>query len=229
MRRRLAMLLSATLLVASAAVLVPASPAAAGVGVCAGQGVATLSQGLLYPMSALVQAVTPGLPHPVHVVAPHQPVTTSFVFSIQIGACAYSNAPTVDTISAAGMVSGWCGLSSGTGVTNRGARFTWVSAGSIIVLTGGIIGVVHALPEPLDMTKDCNGNKGGGETEFIIVGAALIFDHCAVKQKTSTTVTVPGSLTTVNLLDPAGLLTLSSHTDWNWTVWAKACVPSPLL
>jgi hypothetical protein len=224
MRRRLAMLLSATLVAGIAAVLVPASPASAGVHVCGGVGTAELATGLTYP-----ETVTTALPpHPVHSTV-QQPRTTGFLFTLDVGTCANSNAPTVKTtVDAVGVVSGWCGLSSGSGnlALGNNPRFAWVGVGGTLVLTGGVVGVVNAVPDTL-AGSTCNSNAGA--TDFLVNGAVVASDHCTAKTKTLTTTPVDPTLTTM-LISPNGtpVAAVSTHTG-PWHVWTKACVPVPVL
>lgn len=235
MRRRIASLLAVGLLAAVIGVLVPSSPASGGVHVCGGAGTATTGAGLLYPVSAVppVTGLLPPLPHP-HIVV-HQATNTTFGFEFSIaGACANTN-PTPPgpgnvklTVTANGVVSGWCGLSSGSGVLNLGAspRFAWIGIGGFLVLTGGLIGIVNAVPN-VAAGESCNGLPHQGADNFIVTGAAIAFDHCALKSKGLTPVTVPtGGLTTVNLLPAA---TVSIHSEGNWHIWTKVCAPTPLL
>jgi hypothetical protein len=230
MKRRCSLLLSAVLATAAAVVL-PVSPASAGVGVCAGTGDAFLTSGLLFPITVLTPVLTPGLPHPLHVTVVNQPVTTGFTFALSIGTCVNSNAPTLKSVFATGVVSGWCGLASGAGIIagKPGLDFAFIAVGPVIVLTGGLVGVVNATEDPLNNTPgpgdECNENKGGGETHFLITGAALAFDHCSGGGLTP--VPLPGGLTTVNDLLPVG--TISAHPTGTFNVYTNTCTPSPVL
>ena len=212
MRRRLAMLLSATLVAGIAAVLVPASPASAGVHVCGGVGGATLGQGLTYPVT--VSTDLP--PHPVHVLAIRQPRTTTFNFGFtQIGACVNTNAPTVKStltgtgVTASGTVSGWCGLSSGTGTVTLGpssGRFAWIGIGGTLVTTGAVVGVVAAIPDTL-AGQSCNRELGANQ--FTVAGGAVAFDHCApTAPKHIPTVPTNGNLDTLINIPPGVLQTI---------------------
>lgn len=132
---------------------------------------------------------------------------------------------TSKTLSAWGVVSGWCGLSSGVGVTADGFRFGWVGVGSILVVTGGIVGVVNAVPDTL-AGETCNRNKNDGALQFLLASAGLKM-HCVAKQKTLTEVAVPnGALVTVNTLP---VQTVNIHLDGTWHVTTKTCVNSPVL
>ena len=243
MRRRLAMLLSATLVAATAAVLVPASPASAGVHVCGLAGSVFLGQGLTYPVT-VAAGLTPPLPpnpHPIHFVV-QQPRTTTFGFSLNIlGGCVNSNPPNVKSptlgtsVTADGVVSGWCGLSSGTGTLHLGnnPRFAWVDVGGVLVVTGGLTGVVHATPDTF-AGDTCNSNFGADQ--FIFSGLVVAYDHCNPALKhlppfagdlAVTTDIPPGVLQTTLISGPLGtpLALVSIHAAGTWHVWTKLCVP----
>ena len=132
-------------------------------------------------------------------------------------------------------MSGWCGLASGQGtlVQRPTARFAFVAVGPFIILTGGVVGIVNAAEDPLNNTPgpgdECNENKGGGEKHFLITGGAAIFDHCAVKNKGTTNVVLPGTLTTILNVLTNNLLTISSHITGTFTIFTKACAPDPVL
>jgi hypothetical protein len=232
MRRRLAMLLSATLVAGIAAVLVQASPASAGVHVCAGTGQANLGIGLTYPVT-----VTTDLPpHPLHVLVIQQPRTTTFTFSLFFGGCVNTNPPNVKsptlgtTVTADGVVSGWCGLSSGTGTLHLGTspRFAWVGVGEFLVVTGGVTGVLHAPPDTL-AGHSCNNNAGA--SQILVTGLVVANDHCAVKNKGLTSINIPPGVLQTTLISPLGIpfALVSIHATGTWHVWTKACVPIPLL
>ena len=240
MRRRLAMLLSATLVAGLAVILVPASPASAGVHVCGISGQASLTTGLTYPVTAAVGlpwGPLPPHPHPIHITV-HQPRTTTFVFNVSIvGGCINSNPPNVKSptfgtpITAFGTVSGWCGLSSGSGtitLTASNMRFAWIDVGGILVVTGGVAGVVNAMPDTL-AGHSCN-NSNAGASQLILSGSLVAFDHCPVKFKGLTPVPIPGFLTTTLFSLPFGtpVALLSIH-NGPWHVWTKVCVPVPFL
>ena len=231
MRRRLAMLLSATLLAGIAAVLVPASPASAGIHICGGVGTAALTGGLTYP----VTVATDLPPHPIHSYV-HQARTTVFGFNFTTGACVNSNAPTVKSptlgtgVTAVGTVSGWCGLSSGTGtITKSGAsaRFAWIGIGGTLVLTGGAIGVVQAVPDTL-AGHSCNNHTGA--SQFTVAGAVVAFDHCLPTKPKNLTTLGAATLTSTLVTLPTGtpVSRHSVHTGL-WHVWTKVCVPVPVL
>ena len=231
MRRRLATLLSATLVTGIAAVLVPASPASAGAHVCAGVGKAILTTGLTFPVT--VATALPG--HPVHVRV-QQPRTTGFTFNLNIaGGCVNTNAPTVKStltgtpITAVGTVSGWCGLSSGTGTVTLGASsglFAGIGIGGILVITGNVNGVVQAT----DALAGHNCNTNPGAAGFVVAGAVAAFDHCVASNTGLAPVPIPATLVTTLISGPLGtpVAAVSVHTG-PWHIWTKVCVISPVL
>ena len=159
MRRRLASLLAASLLGTALMMLAPASPANA-VGVCVGAvGSATVAPGLTYPVTATPTGIRPA-------------VQAGFgvVFPLGTGTCVNTVGPTLKGLSATGTLSGWCGHSSGTGTTNTGEDFAYVSLGTLLVTTGELTGVVSAVPDTL-AGHSCNSQNGAGG--FIISGLAV--------------------------------------------------------
>jgi hypothetical protein len=220
MRRHLAVL-SALLVAGSAAMLVPASPARAGVHVCSGTGSLYLVTGLTYLTTVSTQLA----PHPVHVHVVRQPRTTSFTLSLTTGACANTNNPTLKGGPiAAGTVSGWCGLSSGHGNLLLGSypRFAWIDVGARIVFTGALYGTLQYAPDPTS-GDSCNANEGANQ--FVVTGGFTAFDHCLPLAKHApgvsdgsllTPVSIPALLTTVGVLP----VTVSAHTG-PWLVWTK--------
>lgn len=116
--KRIAMLLTAAVIAASAAIL-PASPASAHTDVCVGNGTATLTGGaLLYVgLGSALANFTLGL----------------------TGACAGGGGGLVAT----GTVHGYCGLSTGNGMA-AGHNVSWIGLGSMLVLFLEVTGVVNA-------------------------------------------------------------------------------------
>lgn len=234
MRRRLAVQLSAMLMAGSAAVLIPASPAAAGLHVCSGLGQANTTAGLTYPVT-----VTSDLGHPLHIRV-NQPRKQGWFLSLSlVGECVNTNAPTLKgTVTAAGTVFGWCGLNFGEGTLHLGTgpRFGWVSVGNLFVVTGAVTGVAHAVPDTL-AGHSCNTTTGA--SQFLLTEAVVAFDHCAATGKhlpppvPPTTnlwflITVgPAQLTTINVFLP--FATISIHTPGTWHIWHLLCVPVPVL
>jgi hypothetical protein len=244
MRRRLAMLLSATLVAGAAAVLVPASPAAAGIHVCAGLGQAILATGLTYPVT--VSTDLP--PHPVHLLVIQQSRKTGFTFILNPGACGNTNAPNVKTspvptpITASGTEAGWCGFSTGYGTLVLGSaamRFGWIGIGGALIITGEVVGAVQTIPDTL-AGHSCNNNRGA--SQFIIAGGAIGFDHCGTTIEHLVTggggdglwtlfTVVPGLLTTALIVGPLStpLVALSIHSTLSLHIWTLLCIPMPVL
>lgn len=177
MRRRLARLLPAALVLGTLG-FVPAPPAAADTNVCAGQGVANVGPGLTYPVTATTST------SPAVDVRVRQPRTAGFAFNFSLGTCAPDLGK---ALNAGGVLTGWCGHSSGQGVTSNGHRFAWISAGGVMLFTGEVTGVGHAKPDPTWSNNTCNSVQGAFRflIEFVVV-----LDHCRVIQ-TSTLLTVP--------------------------------------
>ncbi|HEX2040006.1 MAG TPA: hypothetical protein VHF47_09790 [Acidimicrobiales bacterium] len=219
-RRRLAALLATALTASTLAVLATAQPAAA-TQVCAGAGTAVVgSPGLFYPGAATVTFGT-GTHTTTTTIAHIWPKLLVFAFSFAggIGTCA----PNVTKgLSAAGQVAGWCGHSWGTGITNNGFRFAWVSAGSMLLITGGLVGVINAVPNAL-AGESCTS----GALNFLVTGA-VVKVHCTfAKTKTDTLIIFPRQefLTTTPYPPPfTGLL--NTHLiipEGNYHVWYKLC------
>ena len=160
MTRRIAVFLSALLAAGTLAVLAP-QPAGA-IEVCAGEGTATTGQPVFYP----TMGPTP---------------QNTFAFAFAVGACVHiPSGTTTKTISASGEFLGYCGLSSGKGMTGNGGLFAWIGVGSMLVLTGHVVGAVNATP---DVTA--NESCTTGADKFIVTGA-IELNNC-----TSLTTTVP--------------------------------------
>lgn len=155
MKRRIAMLLSATALAASVAVFAPTSPASATVDdVCAGEGLATLTgAAFTYPVVGHLKLA-------------------SFQFNFALGTCVTKLA-----LNATGTVHGWCGFSVGEGVTGNGYYFQWQGVGGTLVLTGGVpgllalrlYGVVNVEPNPIAGESCVSGADG-----FLVIGAVAL-------------------------------------------------------
>jgi hypothetical protein len=85
------------------------------------------------------------------------PAHTSWIFSLQVGACALGS-----SFTAAGEYWGWCELGTGTGVTTLGNRFAFVSVGKKIIYTGEVSGESPFVENPF--TSDCFT----GATQFLV-------------------------------------------------------------
>jgi len=197
MRRRIASLLGAALVLSALAVLSPA-PASADTNVCAGQGIANVAPGLTYPVTA-VTTTAPSLD-----VRVRQPRTSGFAFNFTIGTCAPDLGK---ALNATGTLTGWCGHSSGQGVTSNGHAFSFVSAGSFLLITGEVTGIVNAIPDPTLLPgNSCNSDTGA--FRFLVTGAALLHHCVAVNTVTLQTVPIPPGLTVTTV----GPITVGVHT-----------------
>jgi hypothetical protein len=150
MKRRIGLLLAAATVLTAVGMFVP-SPASAHTDACVGAaGRATLSAGLGLPPSS---------------------VTANFNITFNTGACAAKA-----TLSASGTVTGACGQSRGFGTTTNGHNFLWTSAGTLLVLTGEVSGVVTAASDPTVANNSC---ANGTAKEFVVSGAGVL-KHSAV-------------------------------------------------
>lgn len=61
--------------------------------------------------------------------------TSGFVFSLTLGACASKS-----SLWMSGVMSGWCALSSGEGITDSGHRFSFINVGTLVLFTGEVDG-----------------------------------------------------------------------------------------
>lgn len=188
MRRRLSLLLATVLAGGMLTFLAPPQTAGA-VKVCAGTGQAF---------------VTPGLKGPIAVNLPATPIATTLPLGTQLeiligkannlhsfffnfgggaGGCSHPpNSPLPTEIAAAGSLKGYCGHSSGTGTLSSGELFAWVSVGGLLIITGHIVGVVNAIPDPDSTTGSCihfhnpvqhAWSLNNGATRFLITGAVV--------------------------------------------------------
>jgi hypothetical protein len=167
--KRFVGLLSAAMLAATVAVLAPTSTASADV--CAGTGSATVgAPGLFYPVAG-------------------ESKTLGFTFATTVGACA----PPVSTggLGATGTVQGYCGHSTGSGNDGQGHTVQWTSAGSFLVLTGEVVGVVNAVPNAA-AGQSCTS----GALSFLVTGV--------VTRQNCTTKSLTAGLTSTDLPAPAG-------------------------
>ena len=152
MTRRLAVFLSALL---AAGTLVALAPQPAGaVEVCAGEGTAVTGAPLTYPgLSTSAQ--------------------TAFTFAFIFGACPHIPTGTTNkTLTATSWVLGWCGFSSGAGITGNGDLFAWVGLGDFLILTGHTVGLVHTTPDVL------NGESCITGADVFIVTGAVVLSNC---------------------------------------------------
>ena len=209
MKRRAAAVFLAACTAAAAVVTTP-SPAAA-VAVCTGQGVLMTGTPIYHHV-----IVTGG-------VVVTAPVTTYFAASITIGACAgVTTSPTLgitvgDPFTLTGTKSGWCGQSTGTGVTNRGSRFAWVEVGSKMIFTGELVGIVSGYVPDVLAGQSCVT----GATRFLMGWSVFAETHCLSKSKTSGTLPLPSTSTT----PVSGVDVHTAPVNY----WGSLCVPTPSL
>jgi hypothetical protein len=145
-------LLIASAAIASATFFTPTPASANTNDVCVGTGVAVLSNGLGVP--AL---------HPVN----HANFTFQLGGGVGVGVCL-----TKTQLNAHGTVWGHCGLSNGVGTTTNGHDFTFTGVGTVLVLTGEVVGTVEALEDPLD-----NGScLSKSATRFLVTGEAVLIE-----------------------------------------------------
>ena len=145
--------LVAALLTIAVGVVAP-SPASAHTEVCVGQGTAT----------------TP----PLYYAFFSSSSTGTFQFGIGTGICL----PGMGVLNASGTLSGWCGLSLGSGTVN-GHKFHFVGAGSLLVLgpqtlpalSSLVVGVANLVP---DVTTTPAQNCLTGATKFLVTGAVAM-------------------------------------------------------
>src|SRR5688500_6034488 len=159
---------SAAAAVFVAGVLFVPTPTAHATGACIGTGSMSLSSGL----PALTQS----------------PGSVGFALALNTGLCARTTGTATTPgafLYASGVLSGWCNLFSGTGITDWGERFALVGVGDLIVFTGGVTGVVAMTPP-----ASCGSNL------FVITGATVM-SHCTTKSKGSTQVPVGSSTLSV--------------------------------
>lgn len=158
MRRRFAAFLATLLAAGTLAVLAP-QPANA-IDICAGTGTASTDP-VFYP--PFTGTLTPGN------------ARLTFRFTFTVGSCVHlPTAGMGKTINAGGTFSGWCGLSSGTGMTDNGALFAWVGLGSMLVLTGHLEGLVNATPDVVNQ-ESCSPT-GTGALNFLVTGGAVLLN-----------------------------------------------------
>lgn len=187
MKRHLASLLAAAVGTSVLAVA-PVSPAAADTNVCAGHGTATTSGPLVFPVTS----------SPLGTVTVHQSRTVTFGFSTSLGTCAPDLGK---SLTATGQLSGWCGHSSGHGITGNAHRFAWVSAGTVLVLTGDVTGIAHAAPDVLT-GQSCMT----GATSFLVTFGVLLL-HCPVDAFKTKQLVKPPTLTTSTTVGPVSVNT----------------------
>lgn len=132
----------------SALMVAAARPASAANEVCTGTGTAATSEAFGYEASGAA------------------PVSNaSFTFALNLGTCTVSS-----TLTAAGVVSGYCWDSLGSGVANGHHDFTFVGTGGVLVFDGQVQGAATVEPDTLN-GHSCIGNNA---SQFIVTGLWLL-------------------------------------------------------
>lgn len=248
MRRRLSLLLATVLAGGTLTFLAPAQPVSAWTVCAVAGGTAT---------------VTPGLKYPVGVNLPTTPVLTTLPLSDQLriligwpeapgepnslhgftltglaNVCTHG-AATTSPVTASGTLLGFCGHSVGTGTVNPGGiLFAYVSAGTFLILTGHLLGAVHAIPNPDSTTGSCTHfhnpvvhawSLNNGATNFIVEGGAVGL-NCTGLQPL-----VPGTPEDTEILITTvrqDTLVANVHVWIYWGFhfyWNHQCVGNPIL
>lgn len=140
---------------------------------CVGAGSATLGSPLGYPLGT-----TAGTFSSAH--------SSNFTFHFNTASVCALGGP---ALSATGTVHGWCGLSTGTGVTSTGGTFMWVGLGGTLVVTGQIVGLVNAVPDTLAGSSCANHSA----SRFLVNGLGLQQSCSVVNTSVGTTVPLGGS------------------------------------
>jgi hypothetical protein len=140
------------------------------------------------------------------------PTTTNWFAGWTVGTCAgyqtaFPSGLTLNSLSMTGVLSGWCGLSSGSGVTSDGHAFSWIEVGHKMVFTGELSGLVLGYVPDILAGDSC---FSPGADQFLIGWSGFVKTHCAAPVQTKQTVPVP-------------------TTWWSWNVWTRACVVPALL
>lgn len=197
MRRKVAACCFAASLTALAVATTAPPTAATVTAACAGQGQAVLTQGFLYPLLPSVSTsgstVTTTL---------EGAETAGFNFNLTVGACLPSG-----SLNATGTVTGYCGHAAGSGVTADGHTFGFTVVGSLLVVTGGLTGVTHAVPDPLVPSNSCA--EPGSAKVFILTGGVAKCTGSILTSLTTLSTAVPG--TPAQNLTTLGT-TVSNHT-----------------
>jgi hypothetical protein len=200
--RRLAALWAAT---AVATGVLAAAPPARATDVCTGQGTAQTGTPLTYPVTASSGPAR---------ITVRQGRTTSWGFASTPGLalCAPNLAK---SLSAGGVMYGWCGLSFGSGATSNGSRFAWVGVGGTMVFTGGLVGTASVQPDVL-----ANESCMTGADRFLVHYAVAKAGCSLTKSKglVDSPVPVPPSLGPL----PGDVVWV--HSDGSAHLWYKLCI-----
>ena len=233
MRRRISLLLAA-MLAGTTMLFGPAQPASS-VQLCTVVGGnVTVTPGLLWPVLLGLGAIpAPGKDHAIDVLIGNQANTIhGFTGNFGVaGTCVHvDGSPALDPLVVNGSLLGFCGHSTGTGTIN-GETFAYVSAGGLLILTGGVVGTATAAPVPL--TGSCwhvsTSAPFGPTTTFALPGGATQFlvGGVGVGLNCSATTTVTNTLLgthTLLLTQPFGI-----HTGWLAHATVRLCTAPNLL
>lgn len=74
--------------------------------------------------------------------------TANFAFTYTVGTCVTLSS--FESLSASGVITGLCGLSSGWGTTNHGHNFTFLNTGTVFVMSGEANGAFSFVEDPTD-------------------------------------------------------------------------------
>src|SRR5687768_15182023 len=233
MRRRISLLLAAVMTGTTLLLFGPAKPASS-VMVCAfGLGNVTVTPGLLYPVLVGLGAAT-GKDHLIDILIGDQVNTLhSFFLGISVGGCVHPPGTGLWLAGANGVLLGFCGHSTGTGTLN-GETVAYVSAGTVLVATGGVVGMGTVTPAPFTGTGSCEHVATGAPlpptTTFALPGGArhFILDAVGVGLNCGATTTPASTLfatPTLLLTQPVGI-----HTGTLAHATVRVCTaPDPLL
>jgi hypothetical protein len=146
MRRRLSLLLAATVAASTLVLLSPARPASAVV-VCGGTGTMFVVPGLLFPVLLGVLG-GPLKDHPVDILIGDANSVRSFSLLFVAGVCTHIRVPpTTFTFSGFGRLKGFCGQAAGFG-TIAGQPFSFLNFGTFVLVTGHFVGIATVTPTP---------------------------------------------------------------------------------
>lgn len=168
--RRPALLVLVLVLVLSILVVAPTAAKATSDGVCTGWGTMVTANPITFAS-----------------VTPTTPANTAWSFAFNVGTCVDTSL-TFPFLTATGVFTGWCDLSSGYGVTSNGHRFAFVGVGPRLFFTGEVVGEIPFLPDPLIAGNSC---ASGAKYFFVGHGATLLW-NCKVTKNKGTQPTMLG-------------------------------------
>lgn len=233
MRRRIPLLLLATLVGLALPVFAPAPSASAWIG-CSGSGGASFSPGLLFPVLLGVLANSGGKDHPFDILIGDTTVVHGFFMNLFSGVCAHVRVPTPQTFiapTAAGVMTGWCGYSAGTG-TWLGQPFSYIDVGGVHILTGHAVGVLHLVPAVGELnTRFCDHVETTVPGDLATAGA-VNFSATGVVAALNCSNSLPPTQTLFRLVDQDALIaqTLGVHIHVGLHFWTtQQCAGPPVL